>query len=641
MKLCVADLETYWSVEHTLTKMNPIVYCTHPETEIISLAYKFNDDSSHCIVGEDEIKRWAKQVDWSDTLLVGHNLAGFDAPILRWRLGIRPKMWGCTLAMSRPLHGLSVGGSLGKLVEHYGLGVKDQSAIVNTKGRHLKDIEYHEIEAIKTYNKADVDQTHALFKIFLPLTPKQEMHLIDMTTRMLVEPKFRVDVPLLEKTLAEERERKRNTLITLASKLPDVVGLDEDEMADEISKLLNSAPKFAKLLTDLGVEPPKKISPTTGKETYALAKTDEEFTALTEHENPLVAAAASARLGVKSTLLETRAQSFLNVAKATNGRMPIFLNYYAAHTGRWGGGGNLNQQNMPRIPRDKEGNIIDKPMNALRLSLVAPEGHKVVVADLSGIELRVNHFLWKVPSSMALFQADPEKADLYKEFASALYQVERAAVTKDQRQVGKVAHLGLGFGAGGATFQKVAKLMAGIDITLDEATDIVNKWRGEYPEIVKGWKTCHAALPAIYQGADYTIDPWGFCNAVEGGISLPSGRVIRYPSLRQETKEDGKAEWVYGEGRNKTRIYAGKITENLVQALARDVLMDNAVAIKKETGYWPAHQVHDELIFVVPESEAQDMLDTVQKHMRTPPKWWPELVVYSEGDVADSYGHAK
>lgn len=225
----------------------------------------------------------------------------------------------------------------------------------------------------------------------------------------------------------------------------------------------------------------------------------------------------------------------------------------------WG----YNPQNLPRVS--------GKPSDCLRKSLRAPPGYKVVVADLSGIELRVNHFLWQVPSSMALFQADPEKADLYKEFASALYQVDRAAVTKDQRQVGKVAHLGLGFGAGGATFQKVAKLMAGIQLSVEEAADVVAKWRAAYPEIVAGWKTCHAALPKIYltdtntetYSPNDSIDPWGMCYATKGGIKTPKG-FIAYPDLRQETNDDGKTEWVYGTGRNKARIYAGKVTENCI-----------------------------------------------------------------------------
>jgi DNA polymerase len=637
----VIDLETFWSQDHTLSKMNPIVYCTHPETEVISCAAKVGDEQTNITFGEEAIKKQTKAFDWSDKIVIGHNLSGFDAMILRWRLGVRPAMWGCTLAMARPLHGLTVGGSLKKLVEHYGIGVKDQSALLNTKGRHLKDFSPEEIEAMRKYNIADVDQCAALFKILLPLTPKREMQLIDMTVRMLVEPKFRVDVPLLEKTLTAEQERKHLMLLDTATMIgADVIGKTDDEIADEISKTLGSAPKFAKLLKDLGVEPPMKISPTTGKETYALAKTDEEFVALTEHDDPIVAAAASARLGVKSSLLETRTQSFLNVAKATKGRMPIFLNYYAAHTGRWGGGGSLNQQNMPRIPRDKEGNIIEKPMNALRMSLTAPPGHKVVVADLSGIELRVNHFLWKVPSSMALFEADPEKADLYRDFASKMYNIPAEEVTKSQRQYAKACQLGLGFGAGPATFVRVAKIMGGIDLSLEESKEVVSKWRQAYCEIVEGWRTCNNALPAIAQGATVDVDPWGLVATDSEGFVLPSGRKIRYPNLRLEDN-DGKKQWVFGDGRSKGKAYGGLCDENIVQALARDVLMDNAVAIKKETGLWPCHSVHDELIYVVPDLDAEAMLATVQRYMRTPPTWFPALRTWSEGDIADSYGSAK
>jgi hypothetical protein len=117
--------------------------------------------------------------------------------------------------------------------------------------------------------------------------------------------------------------------------------------------------------------------------------------------------------------------------------------------------------------------------------------------------------------------------------------------------------------------------------------------------------------------------------------------MIRYPNLRQELKEDGKKEWVYGEGRNKARIYAGKVTENIVQHLARCVIADNALRVLKDTGLYPALTVHDELIYVTPSEIAEDILAQVQTTMRTPPVWWPELITWSEGDIADTYGSAK
>jgi DNA polymerase len=611
----------------------------HPDTEIISCAFKKNDESSVVIVGEEAVKEYAAAIDWSQYWVVGHNLSGFDAMILSWRLGIKPKLWGCTLAMSRPIHAKDAGGSLAKLVDHYGLGVKDQSVLHQTKGRHLCDFTEEEVADMIRYNGADTDQCYDLLRKLIPQTRKDEVMLIDMTIRMLVEPPFQANTELLYDTLQEEEARKEAAMLSAAKSMGvyDATKSDEDNIV-EVLKTLSSAPKFATFLRTVGVEVPTKVSPTTGKEIPALAKTDEAFVALQEHENPVVATAAAARLDAKSTILQTRIQAFIDAAGAhPQGKVPIPLKYYGADTtGRWSGWG-YNPQNLPRVNPYNP-----RPSDALRRSLVAPPGHKVVVADLSGIELRVNHFLWQVPSSMAMFNADPEKADLYKDFASKLYDVPFDAVTKEQRQVGKVAHLGLGFGAGWKTFMTVAKLMGGVEIDEEESRDIVNRWRDAYYEITQGWRICHNALPTIMRGAEgKAVDPWGMVYPVPDGLKTPKG-IIRYPDLRTERNEDdGRMEFVYAHGRNKARIYAGKIDENIVQHLARCVIADNALAVKRATGYTPALMVHDELVYVAPEDEAQQLLDSVQGVMRTPPEWWPELVTWSEGDIADTYGDAK
>jgi DNA polymerase len=634
------DFETFWSTTHSLSKMNPITYVMHPDTEIISLAYKFNDEETHVIFGEKEIQAWCDAVDWEDKLVVAHNNIGFDSMILAWRFGVRPKMWGCTLAMSRPFHGLDVGGSLAALMKHYGLGTKDTTALLSTKGRHLIDFTPGEVSAMRIYNRQDTDGCASLFRKFLPDTPKREMKLIDMTIRMLVEPKFDVDKELLLTTLGQEKHRKRETMLKLATRL-GWEPLEEDEYPEHgraeeyVRKILASALKFAAFLKELNVECPVKESPTNpGTMIPALAKSDAEFIALTTHPNALVAEAARARLDIKSTILETRIESFLEVTECMKGKMPIAKNYYGGHTGRWSGAMALNQENLPRI--DKK---MPKPSDALRGSLLAPKGYKVVVADLSGIELRVNHFLWKVPSSMALFKADPENADLYTNFAGTFYEIAMEEVSREQRQVGKVAHLGLGFGAGHATFQTVAKNMAKIDLSVRDSQEIVNAWRDEYPEIVQGWKRCHKALSEIYQGALFGhLDEWGLCRISSDGIVTPRG-VVRYPNLHQETDLAGQSEWWYGEGRTRARIYAGKVTENVVQHLARNVLADNMLAIQKR--YPIAHCVHDEVVLIVPDDEAEEALRFMQEIMRTPPTWWPELVVWSEGGISDTYGGAK
>ena len=645
----VLDFETFFSQEHSLTKMNPLSYIMHPDTEIISCSAKTNGHETFVAFGEDNIRQQMQAWDWSDKIVIAHNNAGFDAAILKWRFNINPAMFADTLAMARPIHAKTTGLSLAKLVEHYGLGKKDQTALMNTKGRHLKDFTPGEIEAMGVYNKADVDQCWGLFQKLLPLTSKREMKLIDMTIRMLTEPGFELDIPLLEKTLVEERARKKETLVNLARMTGAYEpGMTDEEAADAVCTTLGSAAKFGKLLTDLGVEVPTKISPTTKKVAPALAKTDEAFIALTKSSDPIVAAAANARLGVKSTLLESRISTFLEVGRACNGKKPIAINYYGADTtGRDSGGMSMNDQNLPRVSPGKP-----KPTDALRMSLRAPKGMKVVVADLSGIELRTNMFLWQVPYAMKLFQDSPDKADLYRYFAANdLYGIAEDEVTKDQRQVGKVAHLGLGFGAGGPTFQRIAKMMGGIDMSLDDSTATVGIYRGAHQEIAGpkgGWKSCGTAIKMISEGLSYQIDPWGMCWTTAEGIKTPQG-MIRYPDLRQEEVirnegtqfEKTEMAWVYGRGRHRAFLSGPKVTENIVQHLAREVVMDNALEIKRVTGYGTKHRVHDELIYVVPDSEADDMLATVQGIMRTPPKWWPELITWSEGSYADTYGEAK
>ena len=129
---------------------------------------------------------------------------------------------------------------------------------------------------------------------------------------------------MLFRSLADVKGRK--------AKLLDEAGANlEDLMSNQ---------KFAELLRGLGVEPPTKISPTTGKEALALAKSDEGFKALADHPDVRVQTLVAARLGNKTTLEETRTERLLGIAG--RGTMPVPLAYYAAHTGRWGGSDKLN-----------------------------------------------------------------------------------------------------------------------------------------------------------------------------------------------------------------------------------------------------------------------------------------------------------
>jgi DNA polymerase len=144
----------------------------------------------------------------------------------------------------------------------------------------------------------------------------------------------------------------------------------------------------------------------------------------------------------------------------------------------------------------------------------------------------------------------------------------------------------------------------------------------------------NAAGPAL--GADRQVA------ILEGGsLLLPSGRRLYYPGLQLKQDQYGQATYEYGTGRGKSFINGHRLCENIVQAIARDVLAEQALIVQAKTGSTPVLMVHDELVYVVPEADAEAFLATVNAAMRTAPKWSPKLILWSEGAIGDSYGDAK
>ena len=328
------DFETFWSKTHSLSVMSPIVYVMHPETELISCALKVGNGPTRVAFGELAISVMLSTVDWDNAMAIGHNMSAFDAMIMAWRLQIRPRMWGCTLAMARPLHAKTTGLSLAKLVAHYGIGVKNNAVLLNTRGKHLCDFTADELQAMRVYNTEDTDQDAALFHILKHHYTPDELWHIDCNIRMLVEPEFELDTGLLQTALSVERSNKHRALMDLARMIrinePDWT--NEDLIANEVKKDMMSAAKFSAVLEGQGIEVPQKRSKTDPtKFIAAIAKTDEAMLELLEHENEVVAAAARARLSAKSTQLETRIESFLENYSAV-GAFPVPAHYCGADT---------------------------------------------------------------------------------------------------------------------------------------------------------------------------------------------------------------------------------------------------------------------------------------------------------------------
>ena len=580
-------------------------YIRGEEFEVIGVAVKVNDEETQWFSGtKEKTRQFLEQFDWGNSLALAHN-AMFDAAILSWTFGIKPTAWLDTLSMARAIHTIEVGGSLAALATYYGLGVKG-TEVLDAKGKHRLDFTPEELGRYGEYCINDVELTYALFQELMQVFPNFELKLVDLTIKMFSEPVLELDTNVLLAHLSDVQKKKED--------LMEWVEADREQIM--------SNDKFSELLKALGVEPPRKISATTGKEAWAFAKTDEGFKALLEHDNPVVQALASARLGVKSTIEETRTQRFLGIAE--RGVMPIPLRYYAAHTGRWGGDDKINMQNLGRGSR-------------LKHAIRAPKGYQMIDCDSSQIEARTLAWL---AGQEDLIEAFENGEDVYKIMASAIYVKEEKDITKDERFVGKTTILGAGYGMGSKKFGVQLKTF-GVEVEEGEASRIVSVYRETYPCIPSLWKEAAKVLDAIVNDSSCEFGREGVLY-VEGkkGIRLPNGLYIKYPNLRKQTNDDGKDEYVYDTKRGKTtipnRIYGGKVVENVCQALARIIVGEQMLHIARK--YKVVMTVHDAVACIVPDAEAQTGQEFVEMCMRMRPKWAQDLPLNCESGIGKTYG---
>jgi DNA polymerase len=604
MKLITLDFETYYTTKDLGFKTQTTEeYVRDPRFEVIGVAVKVNDEPTQwCSDSLEEIDLWLHQFDWDNSMVIAHN-AMFDMAILNWHFDIRPKAIADTLSMARAINGIEVGNSLKKLAVHYELGVKGEEVLqaVNLRRRDFTEQQLAEYGA---YCINDVDLTYDLFLTLLPMFQKVELKLIDLTIRMFTEPQLRLDESLLQQHLVEVKERKRELL---------------DECGANIEDLMSNQ-KFAEVLRGLGVEPPMKISLTTGKEALALAKSDEGFKALAEHPDERVQTLVAARLGNKTTLEETRTERLIGIAG--RGKIPVPLSYYAAHTGRWGGSDKINFQNFP-----SRGDNAGK----LKKAILAPEGHVIIDCDSAQIEARV--LAWFAQQD-DLVEAFKNGEDVYKIMASAIYRKEREEVTPSERFVGKTTILGAGYGMGGAKFQAQLKTF-GVSISTEESARIISTYRGTYPSIPTLWKSGSTAIDAMSKKRTAT---WGNgCISIGAeGILMPNGLYQRYPNLRKIRDKDGKDQYIYDSRKGAVKLYGGKLTENICQGLARCIIGEQLIKISRK--YRVVLTVHDAVTCVAPKEEAQEAMAYVMECMRFVPSWAEGIPLNCEAGIGESYG---
>lgn len=618
MNIIVLDFETFYSKEFSLSKITTEEYIRDDRFEVIGVAVKENDGDTEWFSGtHEETQAYLDRYDWSSSFVVAHN-ALFDASILSWRFGIRPMAILDTLSMARAIHGSEISNSLASLVSHYGLGEKG-TEVLDALAKKRGDFSPEDLSRYGNYCINDVDLTHRLFNVLIPHFKKTELKLIDITIRMFSEPALQLDLSLLEQHLEEVKTRKEKLLAAVQQ--------------DRESLMSNQ--KFAELLKKCNVIPPTKISPTTGKETLALAKSDEAFKVLAEHPDERVQALVAARLGNKSTLEETRTERFIAIAK--RGDMPVPLQYYAAHTGRWGGTDKINLQNLP-----SRGDNAGK----LKKAIMAPKGHIIIDSDSSQIEARVlawlagqndlvNEFELNNQEILAGVHKDEYKHDVYKIMAAAIYAKSIDEITGSERFVGKTTILGSGYGMGAAKFKAQLKTFE-VEISDGEAAHIIDTYRSTYPKVPELWRQGQSVIEAM--AANQSAPYGNGCVAVSGrdGILMPNGLYQRYPNLRKVIDEDGKEQFVYDSRRGINKIYGGKLTENICQGLARCIIGEQMVRIAKR--YKVVLTVHDAIACVAPESEKDEAKAYVEECMRWVPEWADGLPLNCEAGYGENYG---
>lgn len=624
--LIVLDFETYYDKDYSLSKLTTEEYLRDPRFEVIGFSIRRNDEPTVFYRGTHaELHLMLASYHLQNAIVVAHN-ARFDVGILSWHYGIRPGFIIDTMGMANALFGLEQSVSLAKIAERFGLPAKGDTVVrmLGKRGSDLTPAEWHDYA---DYCKRDTDITRSIFDRMRLGFPRSELEVIDWSIRAFTEPKLTIDTDLMAREIAEFDVRRAALLSSL----------------NVSAERLRSDEMFAGLLMDAGVVPPTKPSPTNpDREVFAFAKTDLEFTDLLEHPDERVQLLVEARLGTKTSIQRSRMERMLAIGR--RGLMPFPVQYYGAKTtGRFAGDDKLNVQNFPN-------------KGAVRAAVRAPKGWLIGAADLSQIELRVN--AWHA-GEVEVLQTLASGGDVYSSLASEIFGIEVTKALKALRFVGKTGELGCGYGCGAEKFHTMLQVAARREnIALADASPqfakrVVDTYREKRANIVNFWKTCNNAIQHIANGSETAIGPYV---VRDHGIWLPNGLRLYYPNLRQEERFAPSSfyggeirkqtEWVYDRHRGRgamqtTRLYGGKLDENITQAVAR-LFMTDAMLVLIRAGMHIVGTVHDELIFLVPDTSDRDgVIKYVHQTMTTAPSWASGIPLDAEVKLGLTYDEVK
>lgn len=590
MRFIVFDAECYFDSEYTFKKLSTEEFVRHPKFELHGAAIKEFADQPAFWLNDTQLREWLNRQDWSDIFLVSHH-AQWDHFALSHHYNVRPKMSGCTLSMSRLCLGNHLSVALDAVRKHFNMPLKTTPYNL-FRGLYWREMTPQVQQLVAEGACDEVESIWKIFGLLYPQFPKEELGCIDLTIKMFCQPTLRADLTKLATVWTDEVTKK-------SALLKDLNVTEAD---------LQSAERFAALLRAEGVEPATK----TGKNDstiYAFAKTDPFMKELQEYEDDRVRMLAEARLGVKSTLLQTRAETIGWMGR--RGALCIYLRYAGAHTSRWSGGDNSNWQNG--VP-------------AINDAILPPEGYALIKPDASQVECRLLNFVAGQEDKIADFRLG---RDPYVGVAEAFcgHPVNKKD-HPDLRQAGKVVELQAGYGSGGEKIRATLRNKAGIIITPEDGEKYKWAYRNTHPRVTDLWKEAGEILADLAAGRSVE---WGPVVIADHRIWLPNGIPLIYETLEWYIDEEiGDKYWRLKTRSRWHKMYGAKLVENLIQALARLVVSQAMLRIDK-LGYRIVNMRHDDLWILVPEDGREiTHAEKCRLEMCREPVWLPGIPLDAE-----------
>jgi DNA polymerase len=621
MRPVVLDFETFYSDDYTLSKMSTESYIRDSRFEAHGAAIKWSPDTLAKWYNERELRYILKNEDWSDTFLIAWH-AQFDGLILTHHYDVHPKMWGCPMSMARMIYGSSQSVSLDNIRKLNTMPAK--STPYNLfKGLHWNEMTPDVQDQVARGAEDEVESIWKLFLQFAKGFPQEEFEVIDTVIRMFVDPVLQADMPMLAKLWTDERDAKIRRRSAL--------GLVDD-------KELSSAAKFTTLLEAEGIEvetKPGKKGPIP-----CFAKNDEFMQDLLEHPNERIRTLAEARIGAKSTLLQTRAETLGWMGK--RGPLCVYLRHAGAGTLRPSGGDGANWLNFKRG-------------STIRHAIMAPDGYLLAPVDSSQIEFRVGAYL---AGQTDVLDQLRRGEDPYVDIASEFYQEKIYKPAKDdprrlemeqKRGAGKQAKLMCQYGAAGGQFRKTAK--AGlygppIDMSIEDANRFVKLYRDMSPAMcaknIGYWAQAERMIARL--GGGPPIE-WGPLTVKDHKIFLPSGQYMVYDSLEYH-RPDGDEEvkdferdgyWRVKVKHGWKKMWGAKLTQNICEMVSR-VIVTQAMIRIKHMGFRTLNHPYDELLLLIPDdSKAEENLQACMAEMKRTPDWLPGIPLDCEAGLGKRY----